>query len=192
MEACLEYLRENGADPAIVIDPHTVITAPWPRLRCQFGCESYGHNHCCPPEAPDYTRTRAVLDSYSTAILFRIHHYGASRMPGGAGQLFHRRPVPHPPLRGQPHGLGVRPAAVSGGVLQGPRLRQRAVQAVSGPCKLCPACDPAGCRFPGKAIPSMEGCGIDVFATARAHGLEIHTLREMGEEHSHFGLILVE
>ena len=127
MEACLEYLRENGADPAIVIDPHTVITAPWPRLRCQFGCESYGHNHCCPPEAPDYTRTRAVLDSYSTAILFRIHHYGASRMAWEcARRLF------------------------------------------------------------------LEGCGIDVFATARAHGLEIHTLREVGEEHSHFGLILVE
>ena len=59
-------------------------------------------------------------------------------------------------------------------------------------CQGSKCCDPAGCRFPGKAIPSMEGCGIDVFATARAHGLEIHTLREVGEEHSHFGLILVE
>ena len=26
----------------------------------------------------------------------------------------------------------------------------------------------------------MEACGIDVFATVRANGLEIHTLREKG------------
>ena len=26
MDACLDYLRENGAEPALVIDPHTVVT----------------------------------------------------------------------------------------------------------------------------------------------------------------------
>ena len=162
MEACLTYLKGHEADPALVIDPRTVVTAPWPRLRCQFGCESYGHNHCCPPETPDYDRTRAVLDSFSTAILFHIRHYGASAMAReGARLLF---------LDGY----------------------YKALAFGSGPCKLCQSCDPAGCRFPGKAIPSMEGCGIDVFATARAHGLKVHTLREMGEPHDHFGLILVE
>ena len=39
---------------------------------------------------------------------------------------------------------------------------------------------------------AMEACGIDVFATARAHGLEVRTLRVLGEERNHFGLILVE
>ncbi|MFQ7452990.1 MAG: DUF2284 domain-containing protein [Flavonifractor plautii] len=62
----------------------------------------------------------------------------------------------------------------------------------AGPCKLCPSCAPEGCRFPGKAVPAMEACGIDVFATARAHGLEVRTLRVLGEERNHFGLILVE
>ena len=54
------------------------------------------------------------------------------------------------------------------------------------------SCAPEGCRFPGKAVPAMEACGIDVFATARAHGLEVRTLRVLGEERNHFGLILVE
>ena len=54
MDACLDYLRENGAEPALVIDPHTVVTAPWTTFKCQFGCENFGKNHCCPPEAPDY------------------------------------------------------------------------------------------------------------------------------------------
>ena len=89
MDACLDYLRENGAEPALVIDPHTVVTAPWTTFKCQFGCENFGKNHCCPPEAPDYTRTRAVLDSFSTGILFRVHHWNATAMAAeGARRLF--------------------------------------------------------------------------------------------------------
>ena len=29
MDACLDYLRENGAEPALVIDLLSVGTAPW-------------------------------------------------------------------------------------------------------------------------------------------------------------------
>ena len=159
MDACLDYLRENGAEPALVIDPHTVVTAPWTTFKCQFGCENFGKNHCCPPEAPDYTRTRAVLDSFSTGILFRVHHWNATAMAAeGARRLF---------LDGY----------------------YKALAFGSGPCKLCPSCAPEGCRFPGKAVPAMEACGIDVFATARAHGLEVRTLRVLGEERNHFGAI---
>ena len=88
MDACLDYLRENGAEPALVIDPHTVVTAPWTTFKCQFGCENFGKNHCCPPEAPDYTRTRAVLDSFSTGILFRVHHWNATAMAAEGARLF--------------------------------------------------------------------------------------------------------
>ena len=127
MDACLDYLRENGAEPALVIDPHTVVTAPWTTFKCQFGCENFGKNHCCPPEAPDYTRTRAVLDSFSTGILFRVHHWNATAMAAeGARRLF---------LDGY----------------------YKALAFGSGPCKLCPSCAPEGCRFPGKAVPATWG-----------------------------------
>ena len=53
-------------------------------------------------------------------------------------------------------------------------------------------CNPDHCNFPGKTVPAMEACGIDVFATVRANGLEIHTLRDPGEVQNHFGLVLVE
>ena len=103
-----------------------------------------------------------MLDSFSTGILFRVHHWNATAMAAeGARRLF---------LDGY----------------------YKALAFGSGPCKLCPSCAPEGCRFPGKAVPAMEAFGIDVFATARAHGLEVHTLRVLGEERNHFGLILVE
>ena len=62
----------------------------------------------------------------------------------------------------------------------------------SGPCKKCRECSPGHCRFPGQTVPAMEACGIDVFATVRNNGLEIHTLREKGEIQNHFGLVMVE
>ena len=162
LEKYMEMLRARGADPAIEIDPRTVETAAWTVFKCKYGCARYGKTHCCPPEAPDYARTRAVLDSFSTGILFRVHHWNATAMAAeGARRLF---------LDGY----------------------YKALAFGSGPCKLCPSCAPEGCRFPGKAVPAMEACGIDVFATARAHGLEVRTLRVLGEERNHFGLILVE
>lgn len=165
MEKYIKYidmLTAEGADPAMVINPHQVVTAPWTAFKCQFGCNHFGKNHCCPPEAPSYERTRAVLDSYETAILFRIHGWNGTAMAAAcARELF---------LDGY----------------------YKAFAFGSGPCRICKSCDPTGCRFPEKTTPAMEACGIDVFATARRFGLEIHTLRCQDEKRNHFGLVLVE
>ena len=162
LEKYLNMLTEGGADPAIVIDPHEVVTAPWTVFKCQFGCGHYGKNHCCPRAAPSYEKTRAILDSYDTAILFRIHGWNATQMAHDCSrELF---------LDGY----------------------YKSIAFGSGMCKLCAECDPAGCRRPERAIPSMEACGLDVFATGRRFGLEIHTLRCEDETRSHFGLVLVE
>lgn len=158
----IDMLKDSGAASALVIDPREVVTAPWTVFKCQFGCASYGRNHCCPPKAPSYDKTRKILDSYSAAVLFRTHGWNASRMAYDcARQLY---------LDGY----------------------YKSIAFGSGMCKLCRECDPAGCRQPDKAVPAMEACGIDVFATARHFGLEIHTLREPTEERNHYGLICVE
>ncbi len=162
LDKYLRMLEGKGADPAVVIEPCQVVTAPWTVFRCQFGCGSYGRNHCCPPETPTYERTRKVLDSYKTAILFRVHHWNATDMARDCARELY--------LDGYYKAMGFG----------------------SGMCKLCRECDPAGCRQPEKAIPSMEACGIDVFATARHFGLEIRTLQKPDEQRNHFGLILIE
>ena len=158
----IKMLEKEGADPAILIDPREVATAPWTVFKCQFGCSSYGHNHCCPPKAPSYDKTRKILDCYSTGILFRIHGWNATAMAFRCSrEIF---------LDGY----------------------YKTIAFGSGMCKLCQSCDPAGCRQPERAIPSMEACGIDVFATARHFGLEIDTLRCPDEKRNHFGFVLIE
>ena len=52
MEKYLSLLRRGGAAQAAVIDPKTIVTAPWVAFKCQYGCPYYGKNLCCPPHAP--------------------------------------------------------------------------------------------------------------------------------------------
>jgi len=68
---------EIGIDDARVIDPRSVVTAHWVRMKCQFGCPGYGNSHCCPPHTPTPDLTRKVIDSYEKAIV--LHR----RLKGG-------------------------------------------------------------------------------------------------------------
>ena len=52
---------EAGATHAKQIHPSSVVTAPWVRMKCQFGCPGYGRGLCCPPHTPTPDQTRAAL-----------------------------------------------------------------------------------------------------------------------------------
>ena len=61
-----------------------------------------------------------------------------------------------------------------------------------GPCNLCTECNLEECQKPDLARPSMEACGIDVYATARKAGFKIEVLTRRDQIPRCFGLILVE
>ena len=58
-----------GISGAKVIDPRSVVTAEWVRMKCQFGCTGFGMSLCCPPRTPTPDITRKVIDSYQKVIL---------------------------------------------------------------------------------------------------------------------------
>ena len=64
----------------------------------------------------------------------------------------------------------------------------------AGPCSFCRrgCAFEEGCRHPRQARPSMEACGIDVFATARAGGFRVNVVRDHCDAQHYFGLVLVE
>jgi predicted metal-binding protein len=72
MKTLEDYCRkalEMGVDGAKRIDPRSVVTAEWVRMKCQFGCPGFGMSLCCPPRTPTPEVTRKVIDSYQKAIL---------------------------------------------------------------------------------------------------------------------------
>ncbi len=153
-----------GAESARLIRTSTIATAPWVRLKCQYGCDGYGTSLCCPPHTPTPDQTRKVVDSYERAILFEA----GRREPKKIAVRLEREAF----LAGyyKAFGLG------------------------SGPCSLCrQACAfEEGCRHSEQARPSMEACGIDVFATVRANGFTIDVVREEDDEQHYFGVVLLD
>jgi predicted metal-binding protein len=165
---CKEAL-EMGVDGAKMIDPHSVVTAEWVRMKCQFGCPGFGLSHCCPPHTPTPDVTRKVIDSYQMAML--LHRRLAK---GERGKNFNETLVR----------LEIKI------FLEG---YYKAWSMGSGPCRLCKECNlTTSCQHGYEARPSMEACGIDVFKTARDNGFPIDVVKTHGEERNIFGLILVE
>lgn len=176
MKSIGEYCNlalERGADGAKVIEPATVATAEWVRLKCQFGCPGFGRSHCCPPHTPTPEVTRRAIDSYQKAIL--LHR----RIPDGRKRREETKPFNEMIVRLE---IDI--------FLDG---YYKALSMTSGPCRLCKECDlNSPCKYGMEARPSMEACGVDVYKTARGNGFSIRVVRTPEEEQNIFGLILVE
>ncbi len=152
-----------GAHEAKVIEASSVVTAAWVRMKCQFGCGGFNQRLTCPPYTPTPAETQAVLACYKRAIL--VHCTGDARPTAVVSKL-------------------ERDVFVAG--------YYKTFAYGEGPCRLCDKCSTERCAHPREARPSMEACGIDVFATARGNGYPIATLPERTCPHNMYGLVLVD
>ena len=163
LKSFLARAVELGAKRAKLIPAGHVTVGEWVRWKCQFGCGCYGTRLTCPPRSPTPESTARALRSYRRAILLE------------AGP----RPVKEivPELEREVFLAGF----------------HRAFGMASGPCHLCKSCQLSGpCRFPERARPAMEACGVDVFATVRAAGWQLRVVRSERETAHYFGLVLVD
>lgn len=165
-EEWLSAARRLGAAEAKLVSPASVVTAPWVRLKCQFGCGGYGRRLTCPPHSPTPELTRAVLGCYRTAVL--VH------CPGEGNWRSIKRVVAD--LEREVFLAGHYKAFAFG----------------SGPCDLCDECPLDYCVHPAQARPAMEAAGIDVFATARANGFPIEVISDRSCPQHYYGLVLIE
>lgn len=166
---------ELGADAAQIIPTDQVVVADWVRLKCQYGCGGYGERLTCPPHSPSPEVTRQMLRHYQQALLVRVEAAGG----GWKGENQHRRQMSKVVADLE------RELFLAG--------YYRAWGMGAGPCLLCKECDPSNsCRFPDRARPSMEACGIDVYTTVRQAGWEIEVVQTKESPCRLFGLVLIE
>ncbi|RJP17983.1 MAG: DUF2284 domain-containing protein [Candidatus Abyssobacteria bacterium SURF_5] len=163
LERYRERALELGALDAKAILTKTVVTAPWVRMRCQYGCAGYGRRLSCPPFSPTPEQTRQIVDSYKWAILMK-------------GPLWQVNPIM----------LALEREIFLDG-------NYKAWSLGEGPCHKCDACAlKAGCRFPQQLRPSMEASGIDVFQTVANNGYKLEVVKDYDCPAQYFGLVLVE
>jgi len=159
----IDLAKQLGAHDAKIIDSATIHTAAWVRMRCQYGCDGYHASLCCPPYTPTPDETKSMIADYKTALL--IHCRPNIKLTKIIQKL-------------------EREIFLSG--------YYKAFGFGAGPCDLCQECQIEECRHPVEARPSMEACGIDVYATARANGFPIEVLKDVHCEGNYYGLVLIE
>lgn len=176
MKSIEQYCKralEKGLEGAKVIDPRSVVTAEWVRVKCQFGCPGFGMSLCCPPFSPTPEVMQRILDSYQKAILLHQQIKSAEKKRE-LSKHFNEVLVD---LELEIFLDGYFKAWAMG----------------SGPCRLCKECDTQShCKHGYRARPSMEACGIDVFTTVRQNGFPIEVVRSREDMVNIYGLILVE
>jgi predicted metal-binding protein/ubiquinone/menaquinone biosynthesis C-methylase UbiE len=159
---CVEA-RNLGFQFARVIESREVAVEPWVRLKCRFGCSRFHSSLQCPPFSPDESRMREILSSYTHALIVQSA----------------------PPSRDFHEGLLFLERSL---FLAG---HHEALAFGAGPCSLCSECPREGaCRFPQKARPSLEACGVDVYETARRAGLRLKPVVHRLGYVKYVGLIL--
>ncbi len=157
--------RKMGFRKATPMHADRVVTAPWVRLKCAYGCSGFGRNLQCPPHSPDEREMNKVLAAYDWGLLVQ------GEPPG---REFHQRLLK---LEREIF-LAGHPKALAFG---------------AGPCTLCKTCDPSGaCSRPDQARPALEACGVDVYGTAAAAGWSLAPVADAHGFVHYLGLILVE
>lgn len=136
----------------------------WADLRCQYGCENFGKPQC-PPDSLSPQKTQEMLKDFTHCLLLE------GTPPTGDFQ----RQV-----------LKAEKEAFLAGYY-------KALSFWAGPCTLCEKCRrEEGCRNRKESRLSMEGAGIDVFATVKKAGISLRTLVDQGDYVKYFAILLLE
>lgn len=158
------------------IDPREIVVDQWVRMKCMFGCDSYGRNASCPPNTPSIPECRVFFDTYRLGVIFHIAHTLAD-----------------PEERHEwSKGINRRLVELEREVfLAG---HHKAFMLFMDNCKLCRDCTStrASCRNKKSARPSPEAMGVDLFATAQKYGLPLEVLPDYTREMNRYAILLIE
>jgi uncharacterized 2Fe-2S/4Fe-4S cluster protein (DUF4445 family)/predicted metal-binding protein len=171
-----ERILELGAEHAAQINGEEIPLDRSFRAACeQNACGYYGKCWTCPPDAGPIDQLMDRVRSFQKAIVFQTissleDSYDIEGMHDAA--VRHNRLV-------QAVGKAAQEWIGTGYLLLG-----------AGACGVCPRCakaEGAPCRFPDKAVVSLEACGVDVAGLAKKSGLKyINGVNTV----TYFGLLL--
>lgn len=152
-----------GAVDAKVIRADQIVVSHGARWKCRFGCSQYGKNLMCPPYTSTLDETRALLQEYEYALLFRIKPTSQSLAVELERRIF----------------------------TSGYHAAFAFTADTCELCEECNV-GGGVCLKPKEARPTMEACGIDVFKTAKNAGYDIKVLTSREQEYYFYGLVLIK
>lgn len=151
-----------GATKATLVNQDSIVLSAEFREICKSnGCGNYGKCYMCPPDVGDIEPLMEQVRAYPKGLLYQtIHSIEDSFDIEGmleAGKL---------------HMLCSR--KIEDTLLE-KKLASKHLHLSSGGCRVCETCakhEDLPCRFPDKALPSLESYGMDVYRTTEPTALK--------------------
>lgn len=160
METIRKLALETGFDAAAFIDPKLLTARDDVRAMCAADkCGAYGKNWTCPPACGTVAECQQRMHGYTHGILLQSIGHLSKAIDSRCYRETERRHIQNFYTFAE----AVRshyPNALCLG---------------AGGCRVCKQCAyPEPCRFPDKAMASMEGYGLFVTQVCRDAGLPYH------------------
>lgn len=183
-------IREYGYTDFKWIKPKDIVVANWVRMKCAYGCPTYGRNASCPPNLPSVSECREFFDEYSSAAILHFahslerpedrHEWGKkvdSQLLKLEREVF---------LAGYPKAFLLFPYVCRQceGCSSG---RDRSASESARPDR-----ERVECNNPRSARPTPEAMAMDVFSTASQCGYPIEVLTDYEQQMNRYAFLLVE
>lgn len=176
LENIEQALTNRGYNDFKWIAGKDVMVRQWVRMKCQYGCPSYGERGCCPPNVPTIKECKRLFKEYDKIAVIHFakkldnpddRHKWCAEIDDGLMQLeqevflsgFHKTFL-----------LGL------------------------GECTVCDACPGSrdACPEPGQGRSTPEAMGVDVYGTVRQLDYPIQVLSDYDQEMNRYAFLLVE
>lgn len=174
-ESIETILKEQGLTDYKWISPKSIIVAQWVRMKCTFGCNSFG-NGSCPPNVPTVTECERFFKEYSSGLIIRLStgadkdNYPENWSNDMTAQL-----------------LEAERQIFLGGYHKVFLLNQTC-------CTICKECSGSRteCKDKRNSRPSPESFAVDVFQTVRNAGFDIEVVSTSSQEMNRIAILLIE
>ncbi len=172
----LQIILDQGATKATVIDQSQIVLNDEFRKACEVNsCGVYGKCWMCPPDVGEIHELMARVRAYPAGVWYQTigELEDSFDFEGMTAAKENHLALSHRIQAALPDGL-------------------RVLHLTCGGCGLCETCakvDNEPCRFPEKALPSVESYGMDVYNTTKSTDLKyINGANTV----TYFGLVLFE
>ena len=152
--------KELGFDTAVALDPQTLEAREDVRAMCAADkCGAYNKNWTCPPACGTVEACQARMRGFERGILLQSIGHMTKTIDSRCYRDTERRHI--------------RSLYAFAGEIR--KVYPQALCLGAGGCRVCSQCAfPEPCRFPEKAMSSMEGYGLFVTQVCRDAGVPYH------------------
>jgi predicted metal-binding protein len=168
--------RDHGFLDYKWLDPQKIKVAHWVRMKCRFGCPTYGSGLACPPYVPPVEECRKFFREYSEAAVFRFSH--KAEKPEDRYSWTRE--------------INLRLLELEREVfLTGYEKTFLIFMDSCNVCGQCPKTDKV-CLEPKMARPAPEGLAVDVYSTVRSVGYPIEVLSDYSQTMNRYAFLMID